>query len=89
MRNKLIILSILFFFFCISCNSNKPEHDTDNLSDTDTFVNDELQEDSDSYDEESEDDIELEDDFDEIPDISYPDPTCIEIYDGDPESELC
>jgi len=89
---KSLVLLIVLIFMNISCNSNKPEQDSDSFTDTDQIsINDVEHDDySDDISVESEEDYdESEDDFDEIPDISYPDPTCIEVYDGDPESELC
>jgi len=86
-------------FIFLSCNSNKPEHDTDNLSDTDTFVTDDLQENDDthegfdSFDDNSEADTDQEDDNPyERPDFEEPDEdfswkTCIPVDEtGD---ELC
>ena len=87
MRNILIILSLLFLS-CTSCNSNKPEHDSDCFTDAD-LISESDEEQDEFFDDSSDMDTEAEDDLYEIPDISYPDPTCIEIYDGDPESKLC
>ena len=86
---KTIILLLFLSAYCTSCNPQNSENDSDSFTDADITDMDDLKEDFDIYDEESEADIEAEDDFDEIPDISYPDPTCIEVYEGDPESELC
>jgi len=84
MRNILIIFLLIVFCSCTSYNSNDPQTDKNSsINDLDTETIDDLSDDS------SDMDTEAEDDFDEIPDISYPDPTCIEIYDGDPESKLC
>lgn len=88
-RSQKMLLMLFVFLLCTSCNSNNPDHDSDTFADVDSTVVDDLQEGFDIYDEESEADIESGDDFDETPDISYPDPTCIEVYEGDPASELC
>ena len=67
--NSLNILIIVLFF--VSCNSNKPEHDADNLSDTDTFVIDDLHENDDTYEGLDSFDDDLEADTDQEDDIPY------------------
>jgi len=88
MRNIFILLMLFVFLFLTSCNSNKPENDSDYFTDAD-LISENDEEQDEFFDDSSDMDTEAEDDIDEIPDISYPDPTCIEIYDGDPESKLC
>ncbi|MDX9806851.1 MAG: SUMF1/EgtB/PvdO family nonheme iron enzyme [bacterium] len=85
MRN-FVILSLLLL--SISCNSGNSALDTDNFSDDDVSDYDEaVEEEEDVY---NNDVDELTDEeTDEIPDIVYPEPTCIEIYEGDPKSKLC
>ncbi|HPS29365.1 MAG TPA: hypothetical protein PLZ43_03860, partial [bacterium] len=95
MKYILIIFSLIVFCSCISCNSNSPKTDSDSIIDEDSLN----EEDIDTSDESE--DVELDNsndedgdadsdlDSDETPDSDYPKPTCIEIYEGDPESKLC
>ncbi len=75
---------LIFTLFLFSCNSGNSTLDTDNFSDADSSDYDEAEDVCDNDIEEL-----IDEEPDEIPDIVYPEPTCIEIYEGDPKSKLC
>ncbi|HNW83345.1 MAG TPA: hypothetical protein PKG52_10690, partial [bacterium] len=87
MRNILIILFLTVFCSYTSCNSNHYKTDSDStIDEEDIDISDDLSDDlSDEVSDTESEDTEP----DETPDIVYPEPTCIEIYEGDPESKLC
>jgi len=89
-----IILLLFLFWSCTSCNTDNSKPDSDIIPDEDSLIEDaDISDESEdveldnSNDEDTDSDSDL--DSDEIPDSDYPEPTCIEIYEGNPESKLC